>query len=371
MINLNEALKIRRIGSNPFDFFQMNKIPNGTFVSFGYFNDHAITFGPKTQKLINQANDEQLTQYLNSKALGSSPVFKSQLQSFKDSPKYIDALTGKRKTAPLDLTGECHIVKIGKYTVNWRDPEHLGKFYAGQSDAMSKLRNKYGFGKNEIDYTDTDWHKNPVYGGTSLYPAAHGNGGNVYTDPYEDTGIYKSIVDPDKLAIRQILNPKIKGLSSNWFFIDADGKIEYLDKDLMNFLRYNYSNTRVAKEIKDEIADMMDEEREFVQELENLKKSELHEKTFLLENIIYMTGVIKKPNKEKESFLWRNDDIVSKNYPYFSQQILEDIINKVAMMDVKEVEKLNESFLHNNNRQLYESIMAAIEKGLRKNIKDF
>lgn len=43
------------------------------------------------------------------------------------------------------------------------------------------------------------------------------------------------------------------------------------------------------------------------------------------------------------------------------------------MMDVKEVEKLNESFLHNNNKQqLYESIMTAIEKGLRKNnFKDF
>ena len=41
------------------------------------------------------------------------------------------------------------------------------------------------------------------------------------------------------------------------------------------------------------------------------------------------------------------------------------------MIDVKEVEKLNESCLHNNNRQLYESIMIAIEKGLRKNIKDF
>lgn len=41
------------------------------------------------------------------------------------------------------------------------------------------------------------------------------------------------------------------------------------------------------------------------------------------------------------------------------------------MIDVKEVEKLNESFLNTNNHQLYESIMAAIEKGLRKNIKDF
>lgn len=136
----------------------------------------------------------------------------------------------------------------------------------------------------------------------------------------------------------------------------------------MNFLRYNYSNTRVAKEIKDEIADMCDEEREFVQELENLKKSELSEKTFLLENIIYMAGVIKKRGAENESFLWRNDDIVSKNFPYFSAQILEDIISKVAMADAKEIERLNEAFLpkKDDKKELYESIMATVAKQVKK-----
>lgn len=369
MINLNEALKVRKIGKNPFDFFQMHKIPNGTFVSFGYFNDHAISFGPKTKKLINQANDEQLINYLTGDKLNSAPTFKSKLQAFKDSVAYADALVGeKRKTAPLDLDGECHIVKIGKFTVNWRDPEHFANFYGAQNDTRAKLRHKYGFGKNDEDYPENDWHRNPKYGGTALRPAAKGNGGQVYTDPYEDTGIYRSIVDPNKLAVRQIINPKVKGLSSTWFFVDASGNIEYLDKDLMNFLRYNYSNTRVVADIKDEMIEMSEEEKEFAQELENLQKSELSEKTFLLENIIYMCGVIRKKGEENESFLWRNDDIVSGNFPYFSAQILEDIIDKVAMADVREVENLNESFLSkkDNKKALYESIMTSVAREVKK-----
>lgn len=332
MINLNEAMVERRIGKNPFDFLHANKIPNGTFVSLGYFNDHAISFGPKTKKVINPDNDSKLVNYLSGKGLDGNPRFKSQLQAFKDSEKYAAALAGEKRTsAPLDLSGECHIVKIGKYTVNWRDEEHLAAFYNDQEAARIALRRKYGFGNPDDSYEENDWHRNPNHGGTSQYAKAKRNSsGQVYVDPYEDTGFYRSIVDPEKLAFRQIMNPKVKGNSSIWLFIDSDGTVEYIDKELMNFLRYNYSRVNAEKQVEEEIKDMCDEEREFIQELENLEKSELSERTFLLENVIYLTGTVTKPNGEEEAFMWRNDDVVESNYPYMSPATLEEIIDRMA-----------------------------------------
>ena len=54
----------RHIGKNPFDFLSKNIIPNGSFVSIGYVNDHDFSFGPRTQKKNIQKNDAQLTAYI-------------------------------------------------------------------------------------------------------------------------------------------------------------------------------------------------------------------------------------------------------------------------------------------------------------------
>ena len=75
----------RHIGNNPFDFLSKNVIPDGSFVSIGYVNDHEISWGPRTRKSINPTNDAKLTEYIEKLPEGT---FKKALVDFQNSAKY-------------------------------------------------------------------------------------------------------------------------------------------------------------------------------------------------------------------------------------------------------------------------------------------
>lgn len=327
----------RHIGKNPFDFLYRNIIPNGSFVSIGYFNDHVISFGPRSRKNITTDNDAALQRHIASLPDGS---FKRELEKFRTSKKYQDALANGG-TAPLDLEGDCHIVKIGRYIVNWKNPKAFSAFYAKQGDARAALRTKYGFGGPDDTYPEGDWRQR--YAGTTRreqIDPANINRGNVYRDNIGDSGFYGNLNDPNSVSIRQFSNPKLNK-TPEWFFVDASGNMEYLSSELMNHLAYNYSKAKV----KEAIEYLTQEEEQFVKELDALKSTELEERTMLLNNIIYLTGTTVNEKGEKEPFTWLNDEIIMEKYPFMKKEDLDGIIKKCVKISKKETTEMNESFV--------------------------
>ena len=362
----------RHIGNNPFDFLSKNVIPDGSFVSIGYVNDHEISWGPRTRKSINPTNDAKLTEYIEKLPEGT---FKKALVDFQNSAKYQAALASG-KTAPFNIEGEVHIIKIGRFTVNWKSNEAFAKFYKDRNDEVTRIRSKYGFGDPEKDYAEDDWRQK--YGGTGLYPVSkhRGNQGNPYKPLAGNIGFYSHIDDPGKLSIRQISNPRASKVSL-WLFVDADGTVTYLDNEVMAWLTYAYKGTKAKEEVKE----IVQEEKDFIAEIESIKNYGKTEMTMPLDNILYLTGTTVDAEKNKESFTWLNDDKISELYPYINREELDSIIRKCVKISSKETEQMNEGlqiklkkYLNEskpNKGNLYESIMTRITPKIQEIFEEF
>jgi hypothetical protein len=328
----------RHIGKNPFDFLTKNVIPNGSFVSIGYVNDHVIgpqesadfRWGPRTQKKITAENDAKLTEYISKLP---ECGFKTALINFQKSAKYQTALaTGK--TAPFNIDGEVHVIMIGRHTFNWRDNKAFAKFNKARNDAEIQVRSKHGFGKPEDEYAADDWRWN--YRGVGLYPISKhkGNQGNPYKDPiFGNSGFYAHLEDPNKIAIRQVANPRASK-KPIWLFIDADKKVTYLDNEVMAYLTYLYKKEKVKKEVRE----ITQEEKDFVAELESIKDFHTKEKTMPIDNILYFTGTTVDAQKQKEPFTWLNDDKIAELYPYIDRTELDSIIRKCVKISNDEMQ---------------------------------
>lgn len=342
----------RHIGKNPFDFLSKNVIPDGSFVSIGYVNDHEISWGPRTRKNINPTNDAKLTEYIEKLSEGT---FKKALVDFQNSAKYQAALANG-KTAPFNIEGDVHIIKIGRFTVNWKSNESFAKFYKDRNDEVARIRSKYGFGDPEKDYTEDDWRQK--YGGTGLRPVSKhkGNQGNPYKSLAGNNGFYSHIDEPSKLSIRQIGNPRASKVSL-WLFVDADGQITYLDNEIMAWLTYAYKGTKVKEEVKE----MVQEEKDFIAEIEAIKNYDKQEMTMPLDNILYLTGTTVDEQKNKEAFTWLNDDKISELYPYINRTELDSIIRKCVKISSKETEQMNEGLQVKVKKYLNESLKSLNE----------
>lgn len=342
----------RHIGKNPFDFLSKNVIPDGSFVSIGYVNDHEISWGPRTRKNINPTNDAKLTEYIEKLSEGT---FKKALVDFQNSAKYQAALASG-KTAPFNIEGEVHIIKIGRFTVNWKSNESFAKFYKDRNDEVARIRSKYGFGDPEKDYAEDDWRQK--YGGTGLRPVSKhkGNQGNPYKSLAGNNGFYSHIDEPSKLSIRQIGNPRASKVSL-WLFVDADGQITYLDNEIMAWLTYAYKGTKVKEEVKE----MVQEEKDFITEIEAIKNYDKQEMTMPLDNILYLTGTTVDEQKNKEAFTWLNDDKISELYPYINRTELDSIIRKCVKISSKETEQMNEGLQVKVKKYLNESLKSLNE----------
>lgn len=330
----------RHIGKDPFQFLSTNIIPNNSFVSIGYFNDHEISFGPRTRKWNIKNNDERLTAYIESLPESS---FKDALINFQNSPKYIAAMESG-KSAPFNIEGDVHIIKISRYIVNWKSNTALAKFYSDRSDEEKKVRLKHGFGNDEDSYAENDWRRK--YGtGINGLNKARGKQGNAYVSSMKDNGLgdsgfYSNPDNPSKLSIRQVANPKASQAKPIWLFVDADKKVTYLDKDLMAWLTYAYKQNKV----KEEVQEISQEEKEFLTDLQSIKNYDKNEMTLLLDNILYITGTSVTPNGEKDPFIWLNDDIISQTYPYIDKKELNNIVNTCVKKSKRDTTSMNESF---------------------------
>ena len=371
----------RHIGNNPFDFLSKNIIPNGSFVSIGYVNDHEISWGPRTKKKITPTNDAQLTQYIEQLPEGK---FKNALIAFQESDKYQAALaTGK--TAPFNIDGDVHIVKIGRFIVNWKNPESFAKFYADRSDAEQQVRVKHGFGKDDTEYPEDDWRRKHAGVGSRPMSKATGRQAAEYKS-IGGSGFYTHPEDPNKLYIRQIGNPKASP-KPIWLFIDADGTVSYMDNKLMAWLTYAYKSSRT---VKDEMEEISQEEQDFLNDLKAIKNMDKSEMKMILDNVLYLTGTTIDDNKVKEPFTWINDDKISELYPYVNKDEWNKVVRKCVKISNTETTNMNEnakvafkkSYLRKlnekrtvkrnrkslNENKMYNSIMKDISKSLKQKL---
>lgn len=327
----------RTIGSNPLDFLGMNYIPNGSFVSIGYIKDDEIKFGPTTKKRITPENDERLTEWIESL---EPSKFRDALIAFQNSKKYQDALAGIKKTAPFDFNGgDCHIIKINRFIMNWRNGESLGKWYKRRSDLEDKVRAKHGFGRFDDEYAEDDWRRK--YGGTGIKREikAKGRQGNRYGQEIMNTGFYSNLDNPNKISIRLIENPKAYK-TAVWLFIDEDGNVEELNNELMGFLAFSYKAEKV-KEVADAIIEINADEQAFLDDLHNIPNWDKEERTMLLDKILYFTGTTFDEFKNKEPFTWLNKDVIVNTFPYLSKEI-DNIITRFVKVSAQEVDNMND-----------------------------
>lgn len=327
----------RQIGSDPLKFLGLNYIPNGSFVSIGYIKDDEIKFGPTSQKRITPENDVLLTKWIED--LPPSK-FRDILSDFQKSPKYQKALAGKSKTAPFDFAGgDCHIIKINRFIMHWRNGESLAKWYKKRSDKEDEVRARHGFGGIDDEYAPDDWRRKHGGIGIKRELSSAGNRGNVYRDEVMNTGFYANVNDPNKLAIRLIENPRASK-KAVWLFVDGEGNVEELNNELMAFLAVAYKATRV-KQVADAIIDINDDEKAFLEDLQNIPNWGKHEQTQLLDKILYFTGTSIDQYKNKEPFTWLNKDIIVKTFPYLTKEI-DNIISRFVKVSAQEVEDMND-----------------------------
>lgn len=328
---------IREIGPDPLQFLSMNYIPNGSFVSIGYIKDDEIKFGPTSKKYITPENDRQLTKWIEDL---QPSKFRDALMDFQNSERYQQALTGKVKTAPFDFKGgDCHVIKINRFIMNWRNGKSLASWYKKRSDKEDQVRAKYGFGGIDDEYAPDDWRRK--YGGTGIKRQlkATGRQGNRYKDELMDTGFYANVDDPNKLAIRLIENPAASQ-DPVWYFVDGEGNIEILNNELMGFLAFAYKGSRV-KQVADAIIDINEDEKAFLEELHNIPNWNKQERTQLFDKILYFTGTSLDQYGNKEPFTWLNKQVIIKTFPYLTRKI-NDIITEFIKISASEIENMND-----------------------------
>ncbi len=333
----------RHIGKNPFDFLSKNIIPDGSFVSIGYITDSEM---PSRCK-ITPRSDAELTKIINSI---DDNLFRSLLIKFQNSQKYKDALIGyKRTTAPLDFEG-CHIVKISRTIVNWRNPKAFAKLYAKRGEAIGDVRVKYGFGDYPEEYDENDWRRAPEHNGTGRWELskAKGRQGLPYT-PIMNTPIYiypggitkdkdgNEKQENDELYLRQFRN---EGASQDsiWLFIDQDQNYFPLNRKIMNWFKNIFKSTDIDKVTRE----ISQEEKEFLKELHSIKYYGLNEETMQLKKVLYLTGTTVTPEGEKDPFIWLNDDIISNTFPYLNQEKWIEIMRKCIKKSVMDSYTMNE-----------------------------
>jgi hypothetical protein len=329
----------RHIGKNPFDFLSKNIIPDGSFVSIGYITDSEM---PSRCK-ITPRSDAELTKIINSI---DDNLFKSLLIKFQNSKKYQDALIGyKRSTAPLDFEG-CHIVKISRTIVNWRNPKSFAKLQATRGEAIGDVRVKHGFGDYPEEYDEDDWRRSPEYGGTGRWEISKATGrqGLPFT-PLMNTPIYsypgaikKGKQENDELYLRQYRN---EGAShdSIWLFIDQNQNYFLLNRKIMNWFR----NIFKSSDIDEVIREISQEEKEFLKDLHSIKYFDLHEEKMNLKKVLYLTGTTVTPDGEKDPFIWLNDDIIVDTFPYLNHNKWIEIMRKCINNSIMDSYTMNEN----------------------------
>ena len=379
----------REITYNPFDLFFNRKIVNGQFVTVGYVKD-AVEESPKCtgQKSNIPDNDEEFRNYLKQYA---DTLWAEDFSNIIDSASYQAALNGSKKTAKFEIAG--HIIRIQRFTYQWRDPKNFGKAFDREAEEIMQARSNAGFGEgtkvdgydNDPDdfYDDEDWRRKPEYMGTGVRQRGlKRKASSGYRFATSAPGLYSySGTDPekyDRMAIRNMLDPrqnsndpaakKKSGYKSVYYYVAPDGTMEEMPKDFINFLRYNYKATRNAKPTPAQ--EMAEDEKEFNEIINAIqqKYADKQQPTDLLfDQILYITASpIGWNQKARENgvatkgtpMAFINNRVIYQTYPFLKAKNLEPVIGEFCTsIDVSKIERVTEkrNIRKYRNRKLFEA----------------
>lgn len=321
---LLESNAPRKITNDPMEFFTMNRIKNGWTVAVGYLmtpDETKLTFGPKGRKSNIAANDAQLAEYIEKY---SDRPWAAKFQAIRETPKYQAALESG-KTCPFDL-GDCVIIKIGRYNINWRDKAANAKDWERRANQELEIRRKYGFGRDEADYPEDDWHRKPSYGGVGVRRQISGNRGiSRYQDQGDHDTLYTHIDNNGKIAIRQQL-AQSKGNKSVWYFVDENGMMSEMPNDFIYFLMNAYKAIKTS-EGSVNLAELAQEEKDFIAELKAYNERQNKEiKTLLLDRMLYMVATAVDLQGQHVPVAYINDKSIYDAYPYLNKSEMNRVI---------------------------------------------
>ena len=338
---LLESKGPRRLSHDPMEFFAMNKIKNGWTVAVGYLmtpTETKLTYGPSTKKYNIAQNDAQLAALIE-KYKGTP--WAAKLDEIRQSPKYQAAMISG-KSAPFDLGG-CNIIKIGRYNFNWRDKEANARDWERRGNMELDIRRRYGFGKDESEYAENDWRRNPKYGGLGVRRViSSGKQGIAKYQGDHDT-LYTHIDNNGKIAIRQQLAQR-NGDQSKWYFIDEAGIMTEMPKEAIYFLRDAYKHVKTSDGVAD-LEKMEEDERNFKREIKELRDKNKHEiKQLLMERIIYMVATTVNNQGEHEPVAYVNDQTIYETYDYLNKTEMMKVITPWLRLSTTETMQMNERF---------------------------
>lgn len=334
------------------EFFNTIDIGKGFWVSLGYIQNYDLT------KIYPDKNRMSFNNEFSKIDKGSRLYGK--MNKFMNSSEFLSP-TG-RKYAGLNSM-KSHdfnsVLLTASYTFNWGDIVSLAKSYQARNEEEMQIRKKYGFGKDESEYPEDDWRRNPNYGGLGLMPqkepkrknpdgsevkSPYTNKANTEINLFRDNDTYgndrmstrKDGTEYQKHAFKFSLND-VKKQWKTYYLIDNNGEIDGVE----NNLAYLFSKPTASKKADLESI-INNDEKEFAKEMnEYIKKCDMSTKIWLLDNIAYIvgTGYDKQTGELLQGARWTNPNIIEMFPDSIKRDELDTIISNAIAKSRRDVDE--------------------------------
>lgn len=268
---------------------------------------------------------------------------KRNLVAMRNNDAYQKALSGEKKTGAFVFEAPVHILKFGRYNFQWRNNKSRQDYYKEKFlDREVELRRRFGFGA-DAEADPTNWRNKKKIGKDGKEIPVYGGGGEMprlkkepttYNEPIggANADFYRNVNNPENITFQQIISKNnIKGYQFFYVVEDPDtheGPLEPMDYSDYIFLSKAFSSVKV-KEAGD---DLLDEERDFIKELDALK-SEYFYQSYNWDKILYFVfSIVKKDpatgKRVYEPCVWINDKIIKNTYGFIPDDDLKNLIDK-------------------------------------------
>lgn len=377
----------RDIYSNILELFQKNNLRNGSFVSLGYFNKVKI----QAKLYPTQANTMKAMELIKSKSQDDTSDWDEKLNSMINNPMWSDTMNGKvigsnKKPKQFinqeTLFGEeiSGLIKFSRYTFNFQDSSSLSKSFQKSKEEEMEIRRKYGFDKEDSDFDVNDWRLKQnssgryKYRGPGVEPRVDPrdvNKGSSYVQGLGNIPIYGDVdlqgnqrtddlTNNQRMTIRQNISSKIKQEEAKYFLVYKNGTMTQVPKNFIDFFVKD-----LKPQVEDAIEELVDEEKQFVKELNDLK-NKYFVTQFITDKIAFFVGTVqddKTKQFKKIAFINKNLNLLDDNRDIDKQQ-LDSFISKQFNVSEKEVD-----YNTNNNINESKSPKKLLENAIRNIVK--
>ena len=233
------------------------------------------------------------------------------------------------------------VIKITNYVFNWGGANDWKSFRSAYHKSVEDTRTKFGFGKQDSDYPQNDWHRNPMYHGIGAQPDFNGGDRNSYAMALDPKNSLYGFSDGNNMPVystrpngtqyqKTAFRFGLKNIDKQWArycLVDNHGEIDDIDKSLGPILgKIPGGFTDLRKKIT---AQMSQDEQDFINAISEIESNhELAKKTWLVDNIAYIVAGELNPKTGMRRYVrWINPDIVIDKFPVNPQE-LQDVVDK-------------------------------------------